>query len=792
MSTRERLTLAAAFAVALGAAAMEPLYSDLLWLPRVLGAIAAMALVSLVCRRFSVPAVLQPFVSLAVLAEFVTLTFVRSTTTWGLVPTGRSITGLRELIDEGLTDVSRLAPPVPTHPGLTLLAVLGIAAVAIAVDVFAVLMGRAALAGLPLLVLFAVPSAVRPGGVGWLPFTLGAAGWLALLLVEGGDRVGRWGTPLKAAHPNRGAVYEDTSLGRVGRRIGAAALGVAVVVPAMIPGLDGRLLGGGSGGDGFGEGGSRTTTTYNPITRLRADLRLPKPRLVLTYTTDDPSPDYLRMTTLDQFADEGWSASKLTGSVERDGVKKELERPIGLTSADVRNVKTRITIKTLDAQWLPTPFPPKKVSVSGPWLYDRRSETIFGIRTGTKKLKKSYTVTATRVLPDRDLIDSLSAAGLPDEIEPYVVRPSVTKTVGDAATDAIGNETSPYGKVTAIQRWFLDPKNAFEYSKSSQVPDIESPSALADFLKYRRGFCEQYASAMAAMIRLADVPARVAVGFTKGDRQADGTYRVTTNHAHAWPEAWFAGVGWVRFEPTPRGDGQTVVPSYATSTAAGPSVGSPEDPLGPGANDATDAGTGTDAVQGKLDRLDPDTGLPVETVQPAEDTASLPSLWLVGLIAALLLAVLPALLHSLRGRRRWTAHPGPIVAWQQLHDDATDVGHTWRPADSPRAAAADLAAARALDPPTRAALERLALATERARYARDPGAQEGLRADAAQVRAALLAGAGPRARWQARLLPRSTLRWAAAATGSFVADVLDRSDELWAGLRRRMHLPGTA
>jgi hypothetical protein len=60
------------------------------------------------------------------------------------------------------------------------------------------------------------------------------------------------------------------------------------------------------------------------------------------------------------------------------------------------------------------------------------------------------------------------------------------------------------------------------------------------------------------------------------------------------------------------------------------------------------------------------------------------------------------------------------------------------------------------------------------------------------VRAALLAGAGARVRWQARLLPRSTLRWAAATTGTFVADVLDRSDELWAGLRRRVHLPGTA
>jgi hypothetical protein len=296
---------------------------------------------------------------------------------------------------------------------------------------------------------------------------------------------------------------------------------------------------------------------------------------------------------------------------------------------------------------------------------------------------------------------------------------------------------------------------------------------------------------MAAMIRLAGVPARVAVGFTPGDRQQDGSYRVTTDHAHAWPEAWFAGAGWVRFEPTPRGDDQTVVPGYAVTGAPGPAVDNTDDPLSPDAADPGAQGTETDAVQGKLDRLDPETGLPVDTEEPAEDGTSLPSLWLVGLVAALLLAVLPVLLHALRGRRRWAA-PGPLVAWQQLHDDAIDVGHTWRPADSPRAAAADLAAARALDPSARAALDRLAGATERARYARDPGDQEGLRADAAQVRAALLAAARPRVRWQARLLPRSTLRWAASVTGTFVADVLDRSDELWAGLRRRVHLPGPA
>ena len=789
MSTRERLTLAAALAVALGTAAVAPLYQDLLWLPRALLAIAAVAAVGLVSRRFSVPSVLQPVLAVAALLEVVALTFARSTMHLGLIPSGRTLPVLHALFQAGLDDVSELAPPVPTHEGLTLVAVLGIGAVAIVVDFLAVIAGRAALAGLPLLVLFAVPSAVRPGGVGWLPFTLGAAGWLALLLVEGSDRVGRWGTPLKAARPAR-AVYEDTSLGRVGRRIGAAALGIAVVVPGLLPGLDGRLVGG-EGGDGSG-GGSRTTTTYNPITRLRDQLRLPEPRLVLTYTTDDSAPDYLRMTTLDRFADAGWSASKLTGSPKRNGVDRGLPRPIGLTSTDTYEVHDQIRINTLDAQWLPTPFPAKKVDVDGQWLYDAASETVFGIRTGTQKLKKSYSVTATRLTPDRAVLDALSATGQPAQLQPYTKLPADLPRAVRTFTDrAIGTAETPYAKVAAIQHWFRDPANKFEYSTSTDVPGIDSSSALVDFLIQRKGFCEQYASAMAAMIRVAGIPARVAIGFTRGTRLKDDTYQVTTQDAHAWPEAWFAGAGWVRFEPTPRSDNQAVVPDYTLAAGAGAAAGGEQDPLAP-KGDTADTASPQDALANKLDRLDPDPAPPAPVAQPTSSGSALPPLWLVGLALAAVLALLPSVLHVLRNRRRW-ATPGPLAAWRQVHDDAVDVGHEWRPQDSPRAAATHLAGVRSLDPPARQALERLALAAERARYARDGdvGDPTELRAYAELVRADLLAAAPTRVRWQARLAPTSTLRWASSATGTWVADQLDRFDDGWAAVRRRI-VPGGA
>ena len=76
------------------------------------------------------------------------------------------------------------------------------------------------------------------------------------------------------------------------------------------------------------------------------------------------------------------------------------------------------------------------------------------------------------------------------------------------------------------------------------------------------------------MARSLGLPARVAVGFTPGELQADGKYHVYGRHAHAWPEVWFDGIGWIPFEPTPgRGSSDsepfTGVPAAQEGASAG-------------------------------------------------------------------------------------------------------------------------------------------------------------------------------------------------------------------------------
>jgi hypothetical protein len=772
-----RTTLLAALAVLLTATSLFRVYDDGGFAYPVLGAVLAVAAAGLLLRRLRVPALLQPVVAVVAVGLYLALLHARDTLALGLLPTLDTARRLGTLLGEGLADVETTSAPVPTTPGLVLLAVVGAAAVAIAVDLIAVALRRPAVAGLPLLALLVVPSGTLEGGVGWWPFALGAAGWLLLLVDDAGSRVTRWGTALRSQAP-RGA-FEDSSLGRVGRRIGVTALGVAIVVPALVPGLESRLL---QSTGGSGLGGSRTTVTYNPITELGGQLRLPEPRPLLAYRTTDPTPDYLRLTTLDRFDDSsGWSSSELSADLRRDAVTGGIPVPSAVRAARTAQIQAAVQVQDLGGPWLPVPAVPSGVEIDGPWLWDSTSETVFSTRVDLRDVRDTYVVTANRVVVDPA---SLRRGGaLPGDVQPLAEPPEVSPYVRELTEQVIAGAENGYDIATALQALFRTPSNGFEYSEDTSVPGIDAPDALEAFLRGRRGFCEQYASAMAAMARVAGLPARVAVGFTPGTAQDGDTWQVTTSDAHAWPEIWFSGAGWVRFEPTPRAE-QVTTPDYTVP----PVEGQEEQPVLPEQPAQPEQLPQDQAPAAQDPRLLEDGGL----ADGADEGGTVVTGRRLGL-TALLLGVLaaPALLAGVRRRRAWR-DPGPATAWALVVDDAVDVGHRWNPADSPRAAADRLLAQRPLPGDAAAALRDLAVQVEEVRYARPgsagPVEAAELREEVALVRSGLLATAPPRARWLARLLPASAMRWASTTAGGAAADGLDRVDDLVAAVGRR--LPG--
>ena len=117
-------------------------------------------------------------------------------------------------------------------PGIELLTVGGVGLMALA-STLAVTWRRAALAGLPLLVLYTVPTAIAPEGVSWVAFAIAGVAFLTLLLAESRERVSRSGPPHGVLRRPRElpAGGRTDPLGQVGRRVGATALGLALVVP---------------------------------------------------------------------------------------------------------------------------------------------------------------------------------------------------------------------------------------------------------------------------------------------------------------------------------------------------------------------------------------------------------------------------------------------------------------------------------------------------------------------------------------------------------------------------------
>ncbi len=132
--------------------------------------------------------------------------------------------------------------------------------------------------------------------------------------------------------------------------------------------------------------------------------------------------------------------------------------------------------------------------------------------------------------------------------------PEVTSTLSGSryartyrlASRITAGETTTYDAVKAVERYLQD-----NYRYSERPPSADLP--LDAFLfEDKIGYCQQFSGAMALMLRLQGIPARVAAGFSPGSYNRDsGEYRVRDLDAHSWVEVWFNGIGWVPFDPTP-------------------------------------------------------------------------------------------------------------------------------------------------------------------------------------------------------------------------------------------------
>jgi transglutaminase-like putative cysteine protease len=810
-----RLTITTATAVILASVSLYPLISGISWFWAGCGAVVIAALAGLATRLQPLPAagvatsvaliaafplLASPHPYLGVTGLVIVAVAAASVTGWGLlpaaatlitylasqliyinllfapgasnagvIPTTASLRHLGTLVSQGAGE-RIYAPPVPDRPGAVMLAAAGIGLMAVAADLIAVRLRSPAIAGLPLLVLFSVPitTSAKQGPVGaTIAFCLAITGYLAVLSADGRERLRIWGR-LVTLWQNKdgdeqGRGPDTRALAASGRRIGLAAVCVAIFIPLLIPGIKIHKLFNGHG-TATGGGGSSSVTLPSPLVELRGQLLPGKHTPVLTYSTNSPDPvdQYLQIYVLNfDPKSREWVLAPSSGGVPV--TRASLPPPPGLAGSTVRSFTTRINLAsgltgyTAGVSYLPVPYAPTKVTVDGSWSADSGTLMISSLDQHLAGL--TYSATSQEVLPTSQQLD---AAGPPpaDVLRQYVPFPATSDSpLRKLALRITKHASTLYGKAMAIQDWFTKPGRFVYTTNASQQNTL---TGLLRFLTTaREGYCQQFAFGMAALARLNGIPARVAVGYTAGTRQTNGNWLVTSADAHAWPELYFQGAGWLRFEPTPggaTGQGTAFPPFYARSGSSTATGGSPGQISAGGSTGNLPGGPANSLPSNRL------RGLPGSSGGPAARLVHHASVPVFPIVAAVLviLALLPRTARSVSRWRRWRSAQDPVaaahVAWRELRDDLTDHGLSWHPSDSPRAVSRRVGRMLGLSPAGQEALDRITTAEEHALYARTARTPSSLRSDVTTVRRAMASEATTRTRWQARLLPPSCVR----------------------------------
>jgi hypothetical protein len=569
-----------------------------------------------------------------------TIFFASNYSLFGFIPTASTIQKFVDLIQAGNDSIARQTLPAFATSGIQFLICLAVAGIAIGMDGVAIWLRAPALVGIPLLIVVVIPSFIIASLADGFTFELTAIAYLLIILARG-QRI----QPAVALSAGVVAVL--------------GALIAPIVLPSVTPG--------GTSGSGLGP----LAATINPIINLGNDLRNSDSSPALSYTTTSATGEYLQLTTLDTFQGSSWAPK--TPKLQSSHTVKDVGSASGLTSViKVQSVSTAIQVSDAQSPWLPVPYAPLNVKgLNGTWRWQNSSLAIRSVDATT--VGQRYTVQSLDIEPT---VQQLEAAGtqksksnvlakVPSGLDP-IVAATAKKVVGNAKTD--------FDRAVALQNWFRG--GTFTYSTKAparQGYDGTGLDVIVPFLKAKSGYCVHFATTMAIMARTLGIPSRVAVGFLPGKVTHPGgsktaVYQVSSSDMHAWPELYFKGVGWVRFEPTPSKGFEPNFPSapgvVGGNTPSGPSSSSPDD----------SSSTPTARLPHLPNQGDnnPASALGITTSTPAA------SLGGVGILVVLLLIATPAIVRITIRRRRLDRVRQSIDpagwSWQELRESARDLG----------------------------------------------------------------------------------------------------------------------
>jgi transglutaminase-like putative cysteine protease len=160
----------------------------------------------------------------------------------------------------------------------------------------------------------------------------------------------------------------------------------------------------------------------------------------------------------------------------------------------------------------------------------------------------TYTVISRVARPTPAHLRAAPADYPPEIAERYLQLPeSVPRRVQVLTEEIAAGEETPFDRAARLEEYL----RSFPYTLDLDRPPPDVDVADHFLFTLQRGYCDYYATAFVVMARTVGLPSRLATGYAGGERDPDnGELVVVEGNAHSWPEVYFPGWGWVRFEPT--------------------------------------------------------------------------------------------------------------------------------------------------------------------------------------------------------------------------------------------------
>lgn len=736
-------TLALTALTAAAAVGMGRLFAGSAYLVAFLAAAVVSHGVMWAGRRLGAPLPVTAVAAMGALALTAAWLVLPGTTTFG-IPGGATLDAARDALSEAWVEFAEVVAPAPVTDGFLIAGMAAIGLTAVLADWAAFRMAALFEAVIPSFTLFIFTATLGSPQRRALLVGLYVAALLLFLLVHQAGML--------AASSSWFASRSRHGVGALLER--GAVLGVVTVMAALtvgpsLPGADQPPVLAWRDSDLLGTDSRRTT--ISPLVDIRGRLVNQSTAEVFTVRSDQRS--YWRLTSLDTFDGQIWSSD-----ATHRPVRQKLPRGLASEGRD-ETVVQEFKIASLSSLWLPAAYRPERLEGVSNVSYNEDLGSLITNEETTDGLTYRVESALPRFSP-AEL--NRAASGLTgDQARRFRQLPAIPPRVL-ALADSVANQeprATAYDKALALQNFFRD--GAFAYDLG--VEPGHGDRALENFLfRTRRGYCEQFAGAYAVLARAAGLPTRVAVGFTTGELGDDGLFHVRGLNAHAWPEVYLAGAGWVAFEPTP-GRGAPGAESYTgvpeaqarpespstASTAAPATTTAPNQPATPTTATATTTPPGGDQGSDGHSVL---------------DNRALRAVLVALAAAAVVCAAVPAAKAARRRRRRRAATTGAervLVAWSEAAEALAQAGARREPAETLDEHARRAAGAAALAPAAAGALAALAGDAAAASYARDDVSSEvasRAQGSAAVVEAALKSSASPGQRARRAVDPRPLVR----------------------------------